>query len=268
MFYGTSLVLFASTLLASASGVYDSSETPLTLPWNTYNYCNAPHVNAAHYEPPPNRTGANLVHVSVVMRHHKVCHAVPCKHCKEAPPTNIPVPRDCDSAHQTTSRLLNVHSIHPQAGPVPTRRFSSPTISAAPQSRTMPRRPPTTRSLPRSGPAPAMLDSSRPVGFSTRHDTEKCVPASVHGDMKGKKNLILEQDLWELYHDKLGFLCAVDPAEIWVRTSTEDRTMQVAGAMLAAMDPNVAGKPWSVHTQPTSVRPHPSPSRRVLTTMT
>jgi 2-phosphoxylose phosphatase len=64
-----------------------------------------------------------------------------------------------------------------------------------------------------------------------------------------------QQDLWELYHDHLGFLRAVDPNEIWVRTSTEDRTMQVAGAMLAAMDPFVAGLPWPVYTQPASVRP-------------
>ena len=31
------------------TGVYDSSTTPSYLPWNTYNYCNAPHVNAEHY---------------------------------------------------------------------------------------------------------------------------------------------------------------------------------------------------------------------------
>ena len=63
--------------LASASGIYNSSETPQNLPWNTYNFCNAPHVNAAHYELPPQATtagvgDAQLLHVSVVMRHHKV----------------------------------------------------------------------------------------------------------------------------------------------------------------------------------------------------
>jgi len=63
------------SVLASESGVYDSSQTPPTLPWNTYNYCNAPHVNPAHYELPDiaSMGGAKLVHVSVVMRHHKVC---------------------------------------------------------------------------------------------------------------------------------------------------------------------------------------------------
>ena len=57
--------------LASASGVYNSSETPPTLPWNTYNFCNAPHINAAHYDLPP-QPSAELLHVSVIMRHHKV----------------------------------------------------------------------------------------------------------------------------------------------------------------------------------------------------
>jgi hypothetical protein len=69
--------------LASVHGVYDSSQTPPTLPWNTYNFCNAPHVNAAHYEFPPNATdstgGSLLVHVSVIMRHHKVPALSP--HC-------------------------------------------------------------------------------------------------------------------------------------------------------------------------------------------
>jgi hypothetical protein len=89
LLHGVALLLFFRLIsagvlaryspLVSESGVYDSSETPLTLPWNTYNYCNAPHVNAAHYELPPNITpmgGGKLVHVSVVMRHHKVSSGV------------------------------------------------------------------------------------------------------------------------------------------------------------------------------------------------
>lgn len=69
-------VLTQYSPLASAHGVYTSSQTPPTLAWNTYNFCNAPHVNVAHYEFPPNATestgGSQLVHVSVIMRHHKV----------------------------------------------------------------------------------------------------------------------------------------------------------------------------------------------------
>lgn len=58
--------------LASADGVYDSSITPVNLPWNTYNYCNAPHVNAEHYQRPTNAPHAKLVYLNVVTRHHKV----------------------------------------------------------------------------------------------------------------------------------------------------------------------------------------------------
>ena len=51
-------------------GVYDSSTTPSYLPWNTYNYCNAPHVNAAHYTTP--NESAKMVYMNVMIRHHKV----------------------------------------------------------------------------------------------------------------------------------------------------------------------------------------------------
>lgn len=57
--------------LASADGVYNTSFTPSSLPWNTYNYCNAPHVNTAHYTL-PNASDAKLVYMNVVIRHHKV----------------------------------------------------------------------------------------------------------------------------------------------------------------------------------------------------
>lgn len=57
--------------LASANGVYNGSKTPSSLPWNTYNYCNAPHVVPAHYTLPTAK-GAKLVYVNTVIRHHKV----------------------------------------------------------------------------------------------------------------------------------------------------------------------------------------------------
>ena len=34
------------TVISTPLGVYNSSKTPPNFPWNTYNYCNAPHVNA------------------------------------------------------------------------------------------------------------------------------------------------------------------------------------------------------------------------------
>ena len=73
LFFTPTRLLAQNPGLASPSGVYNSSQTPPTLPWNTYNFCNAPHVNAAHYDLPLQAVsaGAQLVHVSVVMRHHK-----------------------------------------------------------------------------------------------------------------------------------------------------------------------------------------------------
>ena len=42
----------------------------ISRPWDTSSYCNAPHVNVSHYEHP--EEGAELVHLSIMMRHHKV----------------------------------------------------------------------------------------------------------------------------------------------------------------------------------------------------
>ncbi|KAI9463914.1 phosphoglycerate mutase-like protein [Russula earlei] len=216
LFHSIALVLFLicgpttrSTVeqLASASGVYDSSHTPLTLPWNTYNFCNAPHVNTAHYELPSSITsnGGHLVHVSVIMRHHKRTPD------NLAPSERVLNPTGwiCSDATQLTYDLGGTAIAHDATTPL-NHPFASTIWSGT-------------------------CDAGQltPGGL---------LDASQHG-----------KDLWELYHDRLGFLSAVDPAEIWVRTSTEDRTMQVAGAMLAAMDPSVAGQPWTVYTQPASI---------------
>ena len=55
--------------LASSFGVYNSSQTTSTLPY-TYNFCNAPHVNSAHYELNTAFTstgGGQLIHLPVIM---------------------------------------------------------------------------------------------------------------------------------------------------------------------------------------------------------
>lgn len=61
------------------------------------------------------------------------------------------------------------------------------------------------------------------------------------------------QDFWGVYHDTLGYLDTVNDRDIHVRTSTEVRTQQVAGAMLFGMDPKTLETPWPVYTQPESV---------------
>ena len=58
--------------------------------------------------------------------------------------------------------------------------------------------------------------------------------------------------LWELYHGRLGLVEAPRSKEVWVRTSMEDHTMQIAGAMLGAM--GTVTWPWAVYTRPSSVR--------------
>ena len=63
--------LYRQQLLLNSTGIYNSSVTPSDLPWNTYNYCNAPHVNSQHYTQPED-PAATLEYLNVVIRHHKV----------------------------------------------------------------------------------------------------------------------------------------------------------------------------------------------------
>ena len=121
-------VLAQHSPLASESGVYDSSETPVTLPWNTYNYCNAPHVNAAHYELPPHiasMRGGKLVHVSVVMRHHKVSvsclceqlrgvlvdHPLRCRGKRPHIPLTLPPPAHAGQPRTCRARAQSTHGV-------------------------------------------------------------------------------------------------------------------------------------------------------------
>lgn len=45
----------------------------------------------------------------------------------------------------------------------------------------------------------------------------------------------------------------MNPNDIYVRTSTEDRTYEVAGGMLFGIDPAIEGKSFKVFTEPASV---------------
>lgn len=57
-----------------------------------------------------------------------------------------------------------------------------------------------------------------------------------------------------MYHHELGFLTSVNEQDIFIRTSTETRTFQVAGGVLVGMDPSMATKTFPVTTQPSPVR--------------
>lgn len=160
--------------LASASGVYNSSQTPSTLPWNTYNFCNAPHVNAAHYELPSNATftstgGSQLIHVSVIMRHHKVrAFLFFVEH-------HFVYLASKRSARQITPRHPSATSTPKQGGSALTRPYNSHMISLARQSHTTPRRPTTIHSHLRSGPDRAMSGSLLPVDSLTPRSMERWV---------------------------------------------------------------------------------------------
>ncbi len=62
-------LLLSSQMALSAPPL--SIPTGIGTPWDITTYCNAPHAIASHYNE-PREEGAELVHVSVLMRHHKV----------------------------------------------------------------------------------------------------------------------------------------------------------------------------------------------------
>lgn len=68
-------------------------------------------------------------------------------------------------------------------------------------------------------------------------------PTLIHG----------KQDFWSVYHGKLGFLQHVDERELYIRTSTETRTHQVAGGFLFGMDRSMLDRSFKIHTQPANV---------------
>ncbi|KAH8994589.1 phosphoglycerate mutase-like protein [Lactarius akahatsu] len=191
-------VILTSFLL----GVQLSLASPTFLRHRDFSsYCNAPHVNVSHYEPP--EKGVELLHLSVMMRHHK---RSPVALVPKEREINIGVPWDCSGIKRFTydgsgSRLSNSVTIppgHPFREQIWAGSCEEGQLTAG--------------------------------GF---HDSK------VHG-----------KDLWDVYHAQLGFLQAVQPSEISVRTTYVDRTKHVASGVLAGMDPSSAKRRWPAHAQP------------------
>ncbi|KAI0369550.1 phosphoglycerate mutase-like protein [Pilatotrama ljubarskyi] len=192
-------------LLASADGVYNSSFTPGTLPWNTYNYCNAPHVTAKHYRRPANAPEAKLVYLNAVIRHHK-----------RTPDNLYPnenelnsVPWDCADFMQYTYGGGGARVFHETVSP-PWHPFLS-----------------------------QIWNGTCDEGQLTRGGLEDAVR---HG-----------QDFWSVYNRELGLLTSVNERDIFIRTSTETRTIQVASGLLVGMDPRMSTKTFPVTTQPSPI---------------
>jgi hypothetical protein len=72
--------------------------------------------------------------------------------------------------------------------------------------------------------------------------------------MAKKTNFGIYQDFWAVYHKKLRFLKNVDEKDIFIRTSTETRTSQVAGGLLFGMDSSSVRGSFKVHNQPGNAR--------------
>ncbi|KAI0341131.1 phosphoglycerate mutase-like protein [Trametopsis cervina] len=190
--------------LASANGVYNGSKTPSSLPWNTYNYCNAPHVVPAHYTLPIAK-GAKLVYVNTVIRHHK-----------RTPDNLYPgenmlnTPWDCSDFEQFNS-----------GGPTGARVFHKTEV-------------------PDWHPfLSTFWNGTCDEGQLTREGLDDAVQ---HG-----------QDYWAIYSGKLGLLKSVNEQDIFVRTSVETRTMQVASGLLTGFDKSFATKVFPVTTQPSPI---------------
>ncbi|KIJ59604.1 hypothetical protein HYDPIDRAFT_33044 [Hydnomerulius pinastri MD-312] len=194
-----------SLLNQTQPGVYNSSITPSYLPWNTYNYCNAPHVNAQHYVVPEDRE-ATLVFLNAVIRHHK-----------RTPDNLYPNERSLNPASG-----WNCEDFLQQDYAAGTAQVYHDTI------------------IPDWHPfAEQIWAGSCDAGQLTSGGLEDAIK---HG-----------QDFWSVYHHKLGFLEHVNQEDIYVRTTTEVRTYQVAGGLLYGMDPSTVKQRWPVYTQPENI---------------
>jgi len=102
--------VIATLLLSSHMAL---SAPPISLaaghvtPWDITTYCNAPHVTASHYKEP--EKGAELVHVSVLMRHHKRAPAVLVPNEREI---NINQGWDCSGVKQFAYNGGGAHLYH------------------------------------------------------------------------------------------------------------------------------------------------------------
>ncbi|EJF61411.1 phosphoglycerate mutase-like protein [Dichomitus squalens LYAD-421 SS1] len=192
--------------ISSAAGVYSSSVTPANLPWNTYNYCNAPHVNEEHYSKPTNHPHAKLIYMNAVIRHHK---------------------RTPDNLYPQENELNSI--------PWNCTNFPQFNFGGSPAAQIF-----HNTDVPSWHPFLSLFwNGTCDEGQLTE---EGLMDAVAHG-----------QDFWEVYSHKVGFLKHVTEKHIFVRTSVETRTMQVAGGFVAGMDPAFASKTFPVTTQPSPI---------------
>ncbi|GAC72039.1 hypothetical protein PANT_6d00041 [Moesziomyces antarcticus T-34] len=196
-------------------GVFNSSITPAGLPWDTYNYCNAPHVKAKHYTAAPEAKNATLVYVSVVQRHHK---RTPDNLYPNENALNPASGWDC-SNYQQVSYGVGARDAAGAQGHAMYRKIQNPTWHPL-------------RSLLWNGTCDAGMLSADGLRDSIQHGKDFY---SVYGP-QGKNPLLRR---------------GVNEEDVYIRTSNSDRTYQVAGGLLAGM--GVQGDKFPVHTMPSNL---------------
>ncbi|SPO26984.1 related to acid phosphatase [Ustilago trichophora] len=207
----------SSSAVTPFPGVFNSSTTPAGLPWDTYNYCNAPHVNAQHYERPPQAKDAKLVFVNVVQRHHKRTPD------NLYPQENIFNPAsgwDCSNYHQISYSVgakqdaeLQGHGIY--------RKIENPSWHPL---------------------NPIIWNGTCDQGMLTADGLRDSINHgrdfySVYGPW-GKNPLLLR---------------GVNTNDVYFRSSNSDRTYQVSGGLIAGMNGHNSPGNFPVHQQPSNM---------------
>ena len=220
-----SVLQFTSTTMSTNvsttpfPGVFTSSATPAHLPWDTYNYCNAPHVNAKQYQRPPQAVGqdAKLVYVNVVQRHHKRTPD------NLYPNENIFNPAagwDCSNYQQISYSVgakqdasLQGHGIY--------RQIENPSWHPL-------------NSIIWNGTCDQGMLTADGLRDSIQHGRDFW---SVYGPFG--KNPLLRR--------------GINEKDVYFRTSNSDRTYQVSGGLIAGMDGHTSPGNFPVHTQPSNM---------------
>ncbi|KAJ9480318.1 hypothetical protein PHBOTO_003569 [Pseudozyma hubeiensis] len=198
-------------------GVFTTSVTPAHLPWDTYNYCNAPHVNAAHYTRPTQARDAKLVFVNVVQRHHKRTPD------NLYPNENIFNPAagwDC-SNYQQISYGVGAKSDSNLQGHGIYRVIENPPWHPL-------------NSIIWNGTCDQGMLTADGLRDSIQHGRDFW---SVYGPFG--KNALLRQ--------------GINERDVYFRTSNSDRTYQVSGGLIEGMDGWTSPGNFPVHTQPSNM---------------
>ncbi|KAH7104701.1 phosphoglycerate mutase-like protein [Auriculariales sp. MPI-PUGE-AT-0066] len=179
----------------------DSNTT--SIPYLDY-YCNAKRVTASSWTPPPHSPSAELVHITLFMRHHA-----------RTPDNLLPNESNFNSVDWDCSDLITYNFA------------SSPNVESR---------------------VPLVYHQTSSPAWHPWLQTfwgGTCQQGQLTA--KGWEDSVQHgKDLWSVYHPRL--IKSID--DLYVRTSTEERTFHVATGMLLGMDPKTAGKRIGVNVQP------------------